>query len=64
MITRDINRLVFERIKSTQDAFEILFDILDKPGSRLEETTEKTSLLKILKLFCRESQRAGNAACR
>ena len=60
----NINRLVFERIKSAQDAFKIFLDILNKLRSHLEQTTEKTSRLEILKVLCRESQRAGNAACR
>lgn len=64
MDARDINRLVFERIKSSQDLFKIFLDVLDKVGGRLEKTAEKTSLLELLKVLCRESQRAGNAACR
>jgi thioredoxin-like negative regulator of GroEL len=64
MLARDINGLVLEQIQSAQNALKVLLNILQNPRGSLEETTEQTSLLEIFELFGRESQGAGNAACR
>lgn len=62
MFATDIDGLVLKRIESFKNAFEIVFNRLEKSRSQIKEAAEKAAFLDLLKVMRWECQRAGNAA--